>query len=296
METYTRPFGDDSKQKAHPTDLRPNSTVLESNTGQNNSRSPRTKWQQGTVDVLLALLLPLLLLILWEISVRQEWLDIRFFPAPTNIFVAAWQLLISGELIGDITTTLRRVMVGYVAGVIPGLILGIFMGLNATVRKLIWPLASAWYPVPKIAILPLVIILFGLGELPKVIIVAISVFFLVLLNAMTGVLQIDEGYRDVGRQLGAQPWQFIWSIALPGALPLIFAGLKLAMGFALLIIVGTEFLASDTGLGFMIWKSYQTFRIDRMFVGLVATGLMGWLLTVFLDWLEGRVIPWSRYR
>lgn len=240
------------------------------------------------------MLLPVLALILWEASVRLGWLDVRFFPAPTHIFVAGWSVIASGELLRHILITLQRVGIGFAAGVVPGIALGLWMGLNPTARKLIWPLASAWYPVPKIAILPLVIILFGLGELPKIIIVAISVFFLILLNTMTGVMQIDEGFREVGRQLGARPWQFLISIAIPGALPLIFAGLKLAMGFGLLIIVGTEFLASDEGLGFMIWQSYQTFKIDRMFIGLVTTGVIGWLLTALLDWLESKAIPWVR--
>lgn len=248
----------------------------------------------GIRDLLLGSLLPLTTLLLWEVSVRHGWLDMRFFPAPSQIATAGWSLLAGGELGHHTTVTVRRVIIGFAAGTIPGLALGLLMGLNTTARKLIWPLVSAWYPVPKIAILPLVIILFGLGEVPKVVIVAISVFFLILLNTMTGVMQIDEGYREVGRQLGARPWQFIVSIAIPGASPMIFAGLKLAMGFGLLIIVGTEFLASDSGLGFMIWQSYQTFRIDRMFIGLATTGILGWLLTVLLDWLEYRALPWVR--
>ena len=242
----------------------------------------------------MGLVLPALLLGLWELSVHTGGLDPRFFPPPSRIAAAALTLVGDGELLRHTWATVRRVSLGFAAGSLPGLLFGLVMGLSPTVRKLVWPLASAWYPIPKIAILPLVIILFGVGELPKVLIIAISVFFLVLLNTMTGVLQIEQGYRDVGRQLGAKPWQVIVSIAIPGALPLAFAGLKLAMGFGLVVIVGSEFLAADTGLGFLIWQSYQTFRIDRMFVGLVATGLLGWLLTVVLDWCEARAVPWLR--
>lgn len=238
--------------------------------------------------------MPVLLLLAWELAVQAGRLDGRFFSAPSLILATGWTLLASGELLQHIAITLQRVLIGFAAGALPGLLAGLAMGLNPTVRRLIWPLASAWYPIPKIAILPLVIILFGIGETAKVMIVALSVFFLILLNTMTGVMQIDEGYRDVARQLKASRWQFLVSIAIPGSLPMVFAGLKLAMGFALLVIVGTELLIANAGLGYVIWHNYQTFRIDRMFVGLLATGLIGWLLTVILDHWERRAIPWDR--
>src|SRR5690606_40047645 len=121
---------------------------------------------------------------------------------------------------------------------------------------------------------------FGIGELSKIMIVAISIFFLVALNTMSGVLSIDNQFRDVARNLGASKWELFWTVALPGSLPAIFTGMRLSLGFALIVIVGAEFLAADKGIGFMIWQSYQTLRIKQMFVGLVITGIMDWALTL----------------
>jgi NitT/TauT family transport system permease protein len=137
-----------------------------------------------------------------------------------------------------------------------------------------------------------VIIIFGIGETSKVMIVAVSIFFLVALNTMSGVLEIDRSYRDVARNLGASRWELFWTVALPGALPAIFTGMRLSLGFALIVIVGTEFLAADKGIGFLIWQSYQTLRIQQMFVGLIITGIMGWGLTLLLNVIEHLVMPW----
>ncbi|MGI8406105.1 MAG: ABC transporter permease, partial [Thermomicrobiales bacterium] len=154
------------------------------------------------------------------------------------------------------------------------------------------PLAAAIYAVPKIAILPLVIIALGIGEASKIAVVALSIFFLVVLNTMSGVLELDRTYRDVASNLGASRFELFWTVALPGALPSIFTGMRLALGFALIVIVGTEFLAADKGIGHMIWQNYQTLRIRQMFVGLIVTGLMGWILTLLLNVIERLAMPW----
>jgi NitT/TauT family transport system permease protein len=156
------------------------------------------------------------------------------------------------------------------------------------------PLAAAIYAVPKIAVLPLVIIAFGTGEASKLAIVALSIFFLVVLNTMAGVLQIDRSFRDVARNLGASPLQTFLTVALPGALPSIFTGLRLALGFALIVIVGAEFLSPRKGgIGDLIWQSWQIYAIEKMFVGLIVTGIMGWALTLALDVVERLALPWK---
>jgi 1,4-dihydroxy-2-naphthoate octaprenyltransferase len=166
------------------------------------------------------------------------------------------------------------------------------MGLFWPVRALVMPLATAIYAVPKIAILPLVIIVFGLGESSKLVIIALSIVFLVALSTMSGVIEIDKSLRDVSQNFGASPWQLFTTVALPGALPAIFSGLRLALGFALVVNIGTEFLIADDGLGHMIWNNYQTLRIRQMYVGLVITGVLGWVLTLGLSMIETFAMPW----
>lgn len=243
-------------------------------------------------DRWLSLASPILLLLVWEALVNTGALDARFFSAPSTVAVTFWKLLESGELLRHTSASVSRVLIGFVFGAAPAVALGMLMGIWRPARLAIEPLAAALYPIPKIAILPLIIILFGIGETSKIITIAISVFFLVLLNTVAGVLAVDGRYFEVGRNLGARRWDLYWTVALPGAMPAIMTGAKLGLGFALTVIVGTEFLGSREGIGAMIWLAYQSFNIDTMFAGLIVVALLGWLSNLALDEIERRLIPW----
>ena len=251
--------------------------------------------RRRAIEIGLTLLSPLVVLAVWEALSRTGTIDARFWPAPTSLIDTTWELLREDDLLGDVRISLLRILGGFLLGAIPGVLLGLAMGLFWPVRVFVMPIAAAVYAVPKIAVLPLVIIALGTGEASKVVIVAISIFFLVVLNTMSGVLQIDAPFRDVARNLGASPFQLFWTVALPGALPSIFTGLRLALGFALVVIVGTEFLSPRRGgVGDLIWQSWNIYAIEKMFVGLIVTGLMGWLLTISLDLVERLALPWTR--
>lgn len=246
------------------------------------------------IELSLTLAAPVVLLGIWEALSRTKMIDPLFWPAPTTLAPTFWHMLHHGELLGDIEISLLRIVGGFIVGAVPGILIGLAMGLFWPVRVFLMPIASAIYAVPKISILPLVIIAFGIGETSKIVIVALSIFFLVALNTMAGVLAIDRSYRDVARNFGAGPLSLFLTVALPGALPAIFTGLRLALGFSLIVIVGTEFLAAKNGIGELIWNSYQTLAIKEMFVGLIVTGILGWVLTLALDLLERLALPWQR--
>ncbi len=248
--------------------------------------------RRRAVELALTLAAPLLVLGIWEALARGGRLDPIFWPAPSTLWDTFVELVAEDDLLGDVRISLLRILGGFLLGAIPGVALGLAMGLFWPVRVFFMPLAAAIYAVPKIAVLPLVIIAFGIGELSKLVIVAISIFFLVVLNTMGGVLAIDPSFRDVARNLGASRLELFWTVALPGALPAIFTGLRLALGFALIVIVGTEFLSPGRGVGYLIWESYQTLQIKAMLIGLIITGLMGWALTLVLDLVERVAIPW----
>jgi len=252
--------------------------------------------RRRAAELSLTIAAPVVLLVVWEILSRTKTIDPLFWPPPSTLWGTVEELFTEKDLLGDIRISLFRILGGFVIGTIPGIALGLAMGLFWPVRVFFMPLAAAIYAVPKIAVLPLVIIIFGIGETSKLMIVAVSIFFLVALNTMSGVLEIDRSFRDVARNLGASRWELFWTVALPGALPAIFTGMRLSLGFALIVIVGTEFLAADRGIGFMIWQSYQTLRIQQMFVGLIITGIMGWALTLLLDAIEHIVMPWRAER
>jgi NitT/TauT family transport system permease protein len=235
---------------------------------------------------------PVVLLTIWEILSRTRTINPLFWPPPSSLWVTTRVLIEKQDLFGDIRISLFRILAGFVVGTVPGIILGLAMGLFWPVRVFFMPLAAAIYAVPKIAILPLVIIALGIGEASKIAVVALSIFFLVVLNTVSGVLELDPTYRDVASNLGANRFKLFWTVALPGALPSIFTGMRLALGFALIVIVGTEFLAADKGIGHMIWQNYQTLRIRQMFVGLIVTGVMGWFLNLLLTIIERFAMPW----
>lgn len=244
------------------------------------------------VEATLTIAAPLLILGVWEALSRSGRIDPIFWPAPSTLWPTAVKLTRDGTLLDDVRVSTTRILVGFLIGSIPGIALGLAMGLFWPVRVFMMPIATAFYAVPKIAILPLVIIAFGTGETSKLAIVALSIFFLVVLNTMSGVMGIDPSFRDVAKNFGADRLQLFAGVAFPAALPSIFTGLRLALGFSLIVIVGTEFVSQTPGIGRLIWDSWQTLAIKKMYVGLIATGLMGWTLTVALDLVERLVLPW----
>ena len=249
--------------------------------------------QRRTTEIVLTLLAPILLLGLWELLSRTELINPIYWPAPTSLWGTFVELLTEDELLNDVWLSTVRILGGFLLGAIPGVVLGLAMGLFWPVRVFLMPLAAALYAIPKIAVLPLVMIVFGIGETSKFVIVAISIFFLVVLNTMSGVLEIDRSFRDVARNLGASRLELFTTVALPGAMPSIFTGLRLALGFALIVIVGTEFLTvSQGGIGAMIWQSWTILSVKKMMVGLIITGIMGWLLSLMLNVFERLAMPW----
>src|SRR5699024_8479999 len=167
---------------------------------------------------------------------RLEWINPLFWPAPSTLWPTAVDMFQNDDLLGDIGMSLYRIFGGFIIGTIPGVILGLAMGLSWPVRVFFMPIASAIYAIPKIAILPLVIIAFGTGELSKVMIVAISIFCMIALSTMSGVLAIDNQFQDVASNLGANRLQMFLTGALPGSLPSVFTGMRLSLGFALIVL------------------------------------------------------------
>jgi len=240
----------------------------------------------------LRFLSPIVLLAVWEWAVRAHVLDARFFPAPTAVGRAAVALAAGGELWTDLRVTLARLFLGFLAGAVPGVALGLAMGLSRWVRAAVSPLIAALYPIPKIAILPLIILIFGLGDVSKIVIVAIGVFFIMAINASAGVLQIDRIYLDVARAYGLRGLGYVRRVLLPGALPSVLTGARVSLGIALVLVVAAEFLAAKDGLGYLIWNGWQTLQVEQMYVGLVAIAILGYLLTIGLEEIERIALPW----
>jgi NitT/TauT family transport system permease protein len=247
-------------------------------------------------EQLIGIASPLLLLALWELAARAGLIDTRFFPAPSTVIMRLVLLAQTGELELHLWASLQRLFWGFLLGGIPALLLGLAMGLYRPVRIAIDPLVAATYPVPKSAILPLVLLIFGLGEMSKVVMVALGVFYPILINTVAGVRNIQPIYLDVGRNFGATGWQVFRTIALPGALPNIMAGVKLGIGMGLILIAIAEMIGAREGIGYMIWNAWQILAVDTMYVGLMVIAILGFLFNLILDAVEHAFVPWRNPR
>ncbi len=248
--------------------------------------------QRRIAEIALTIASPILLFLLWESISRSGSVDQRFWPAPSSLWSTMTDMFRSENLLGEVWTTLERILVGFAMGAIPGVIVGLLMGISWPVRAFLMPIATAIYAIPKIALLPLVLIALGTGEMSRWVVVALSIFFVVALSTMGGVLALDPIFTDVARNLGGSRWTLFRTVALPGATPAIFTGLRLALGFALIVVVGTEFVRPNGGIGSLIWESYSILSIKKMYVGLIATAILGWLLVLALDLIERLLVPW----
>jgi ABC-type nitrate/sulfonate/bicarbonate transport system permease component len=253
---------------------------------------PMRTGKKRSLDRALSILSPVVLLALWEIAARAGLVDVRFFPPPSAIFESFVEILRSGELWMHLSMSLVRILVGFLLGAIPGIAIGLTMGLSSITRAVVQPLVHATFPIPKVAILPLLILIFGLGEMSKYAIIAIAVVYLVLINTYEGVRDISPIYLDVGHNFGASRSMMFLDIALPGALPQILTGLRLGMGVALLVIVAAEFVGAKSGIGYMIWNSWQIFAVEKMYVGLLLTAALGFLAAGISTLMERILIPW----
>jgi len=239
---------------------------------------------------------PVALLAAWQLLSWAGALDPRFIPSPLGIGEAAYALMRSGELFHHVWVSLMRIVAGFVIGAVPGILIGLAMGVSRWTRAAIDPLVAALFPIPKISLLPLIMLYLGIGEASKVALVALGVVFLVLINAMAGVLAIDPIHFDVARNYRAPRYKLWTRVVIPGALPMIFVGMRLGIGVAFIVIVAAEFVAARSGIGYLIWTSWETLRIENMFVGIIAITILGVATTLLLREVERIAMPWRRER
>lgn len=246
-----------------------------------------------TRDFLLATVTPVLLLGCWELAARTGLLDARLFTPPTQIVGRGWEMVLSGELWTNVTATTMRLVAGFVMGSALGIAAGLLMGVWRPVRAALGPTFTALYALPKIAILPLLLLIFGLTETPKILAVVISVFFVVQINTLAGVVQIDGRILEAARAYRATGWRLFRYVLLPGATPAIMTGLRVAAGMSVIVITAVEFVASNDGLGYLIWNSWQLFQPKDMYVGLITVSIIGALMTGLIIMLEKMLLPWQ---
>jgi len=244
-------------------------------------------------DRIISVASPLGLLLAWEFAAQAGLIDVRFFPAPSSILGTLVDMARAGELADNVLITLQRIALGFMLGGAPAIVIGVSMGLWRPIRALVDPLIAATYPIPKSSLMPLILLIFGLGEMSKIMMVAIGVFYPMAINATAGVLQINKIYLDVGKSYQASRWDTFRTIALPGALPFIMTGVKLGAGLALILIAVAEMVGAKSGIGYMIWSAWETFAVKKMYVGLLVVAVIGFAISLALNEVERLVIRWK---
>lgn len=232
-------------------------------------------------------------LIVWEVfGPNVNKLILR---PPSQIAAAFLQLLENGELQIAVTQSMRVFASGFAIAVVAGLLLGVVTGRSRLLLNILDPWVSALYSVPSVALVPLIAIAFRYdGDGPRIATVALFAVFPVLINTQQGVRNIDPGLLEVARAFSSSERRLWRDVVVPAALPFILAGVRLAIGRALIGMIVAEFLINLSGLGYLIIVYQNTFRIDRMFVPVIVVALFGVILMGIVQFIEGRVAPWMR--
>ena len=254
--------------------------------------SRMTSWQKSYPNWV-SIVSILCLLAIWELICQSGVVSSLFLPAPTAIISALLQMIADGEIGVSLAASLYRILAGFFIGSLVGLAVGLVTGTSALMDKIATPIVNAIYPIPKIALLPLFILWLGIGELSKVTIIALGVFFPVAMNTYSGVKNVDTLLLKVAASFNASWWMTMKSVVLPNALPMIFAGLRLAAGTSLLLLVAAEMIAAQVGIGALILHYGDLMITDRLMAGVIVLSLLGLVFNLILQFLERKAIPWK---
>jgi len=243
--------------------------------------------------------MPLVLTILsgaWEIGVRGSFISPLFFPPPSTIFETLGKMVADGRLFSNLSVTLQRMFFALAIGGTIGLLLGLAMGWSRRLRLIVDPFVAAAHHIPKIAVFPIIMLLFGIGELSKLVVLSMGTFFPMLINSMAGVRQISRIHFEVAKNYGAGTWKQLIRVVLPGSLPSILAGLRIASNGALMITLAIELLSAKEGMGVLIWFAWETLRTEELYAALVVTASLGIFFNLVLELLTHKLVHWEAER
>lgn len=242
---------------------------------------------------LAALLVPILLLLLWESAGRAGLIRETVLPVPSRIFQTGLDVIADRSLLQNIWISLSRVLQGYVFGALGGIILGVIMGLSPAVRNLLSLLTGLLRPIPIVAWVPVLILWMGIDEASKVTVIAIGTFWPVLINVIDGIRNVDKKYLEVSLVFTKPKPVVLARVILPAALPSIFTGLRIGVGTAWVSVIGAELIAASSGLGYMISYARELSQPDNMLVGVFAIGIIGLLINHIIKLVERRMLKWN---
>ncbi|MEO7496877.1 MAG: ABC transporter permease [Massilia sp.] len=266
-----------------------------------------TLWRQRAVG----LAVPALIVILWQACAMLGWVNPQVLPSPLAVTIKwieyamplapydpaagswlAW--LFSGELVHDTLGSMYRVVVGFAVGAGLALPLGLSMGSSRAMYAWLNPLMQVLRPIPPIAYIPLAILWFGLGNAPAVFLIALGAFFPVLMNTIAGVRHVDGIYIRAARNLGASQRTMFMQVMLPAAVPYILSGVRIGIGTSFIVVIVSEMIAVNNGLGFRILEAREYFWSDKIIAGMISIGLLGLAIDIGMNKLNNHLLRWHR--
>jgi sulfonate transport system permease protein len=236
--------------------------------------------------------MPLLLVLVWEALSQAGWLSPHVLPAPSKVLRTAFKLTVSGSLINDLGVSLLRALTGFIIGGGVGFALGTLVGFSRLAEAAIDRSVQMIRAIPFLALLPLVIVWFGVGEGEKIFLVSLGVMFPIYINTTLGIRQVDPKLLELGRVQGLSNWQLIRRIILPGALPSVLTGVRYALATAWLALVVAETIGAQSGLGFLAMDAREFLRTDVIVLTIVIYALIGVAADGIARALERRFLAW----
>lgn len=258
-------------------------------------RRPQTKttdWRGHFTRLGLGSIVPLLVVIVWQLSAKLEWISPLLFPAPSDIAASFARLIGSGVYFENLGVSLSRVIGGFALGGGLGLLFGLLVGFFRPTERALDPTLQMLRMVPSLAVAPLFVLWFGFGEPSKVLLIAKGAFFPLYINTFLGIRNVDNKLFDVARVLGFSRFKQVTRLIIPGALPNILLGVRLSLGVAWLGLVVAELLGSTSGIGYIMSDARQFSKTPIVFVGIITFAVFGQLADLLIRMLERRLLRW----
>ncbi|RZS72814.1 sulfonate transport system permease protein [Phyllobacterium myrsinacearum] len=250
--------------------------------------------RRGARRAAIGLILPVMLVLYWWLASSRGWLPEQILPSPAYVYTTAVEMIVSGEIAYHAGMSLRRVVYGFLFGAMAGLSLGMAMGLSRTVDDYVRPLFLAFAQIPTLGWIPLLMLIFGIGEALKIIVIAKGALVPMTLNTAAGIRSVPANYVEVGRALRFSRLQTLRLIVLPGAAPSIFTGVRYGLTHSWTALVGVELLASSEGLGYLLVWGRQMFWLDVVIVAMIVIGIVGFVMDKGFDLAESYLQRWKR--
>lgn len=252
----------------------------------------RTSRTGGVLDRLIPWLLPVAVLIVWELATRAGLIEQRVLPAPSQVALAFWATAKDGTLMHHVLISFNRAIIGLAVGGGLGFVLGVLNGVSRPAEQLLDSGLQMLRNVPHLAIIPMVILWFGIDETAKIFLVAVGTMFPIYLNTFHGIRTIDRGLIEMAKVNGLGPFAIFWRVVLPGAMPSVLVGLRYSLGIMWLTLIVAETISASSGIGYMTMNAREFLQTDVVVLGILVYALLGKAADFATKMIEHRVLAW----